>query len=83
MTKMYTVHDSKAGAYLQPFYARQNGEAIRSFAEACNQKDHNFYKFASDFTLFEIGEFDEQTGVITPMLVPLTLGNGVDYKQSE
>lgn len=77
--KIFTVFDAKAEAYLQPFYARTNGEAIRSFAEACSNPEHNFCKYGADFTLFDIGEFDENTGVITPC-VPHALGNGLDLK---
>jgi len=80
--KIYTVHDSKAEAYLQPFFARSNGEAIRSFTQAINTPDHQFAKYSADYTLFEIGEFDDNTGVIT---TPYTrsLGNGVDFKDQQ
>lgn len=82
MTKIYTVHDAKAAAFLPIFTARANGEAIRSFSEAINSADHQFAKHAADFTLFEIGKFNDETGVIEA-IVPLSLGNGVDFKNQQ
>lgn len=76
--RVYTVYDSKAEAYLQPFYARTNGEAMRSFTDAANQKDHNFSRFAADFTLFCIGEFDENSGTLHSLKAPESLAKAID-----
>lgn len=78
--KIFTVHDSKADYYLPPFFSRSHGEAMRSFETAINKPDHDFYKHFTDFTLFEIGSYDDQTGVITP-IEKKSLGNGLDFKQ--
>lgn len=59
---VYAIYDMAVGAYLPPFYSRSSGEAIRSFTDACNQKDSPFYKHASDFYLTRIGEFDDASG---------------------
>ena len=48
--KMYTVFDSKVGAYLPPFFLRSNGEAVRSFITTCNDPKHSFYKYPGDYT---------------------------------
>lgn len=80
--KIYTVHDAKAEAYLQPFFMRTNGEAIRSFADAC-QTNEQFKKWPADYTLFELGEYDELTGVITPLKAIKSLGNGLDFKREQ
>lgn len=79
MSKIYTVHDAKAAFYGQPFFCRTNAEAIRSFSQVVNDSTHQIGQNHSDFTLFEIGEYDDQTGVITAK-TPTPLGNGVDFK---
>lgn len=56
---VYSVHDSAVGAYMQPFYARSNGEAIRSFQDACNGSNAQFARNSSDYTLFLLGKFDD------------------------
>jgi hypothetical protein len=57
--KVYTVHDKAVGAFLQPFFSRSKGEAIRSFTEACNDANSQFNKHAGDYVLFELGEYDD------------------------
>lgn len=60
--KIYSVYDSKAGSYLQPFYAPTRGVALRMFENAALSDDHDFGRFSADFTLFELGEFDQNEG---------------------
>jgi len=60
---VFTVLDNAVGAYLPPFYARSRGEAIRSFTEAANAPDHNFKKNSRDYVLYELGSFDDVSGM--------------------
>lgn len=63
--QVYTVFDKSVGAYLQPFFSRAKGEALRSFTEACNDKASNFNKYSLDFTLVLLGEWDDVAGQFT------------------
>jgi hypothetical protein len=63
--QMYSIFDSAVKAYLQPFYCRTRGEAIRSFTDAVKNPDGMFNKHALDYTLIYIGVFDDQSGVVT------------------
>lgn len=62
--KMFTVFDSKAAAFLQPFFAPTTAVAIRSFSQAARTQGHDFNQYAEDYTLFELGEFDQETAKI-------------------
>lgn len=77
--KVYTVHDAAALAYLQPFFARADGEAVRMFMDAANDPKHMFSKSGKDFTLFAIGEFDELIGELRPLLPHRPLGKAIDF----
>lgn len=79
MMKMFTVYDQKAEAYLQPFFANSKGVAIRMFAEAVNSQDHQFAKYPADFTLFEIGSFDDGTA-LTESFAPVNLGTALEHR---
>ena len=72
MTKVYyAVYDRKAELYSQPFLEIKDGTAIRAVQDiVINNKDHAFAKHPSDFSLHRLGEFDEQTGVITGKIKP-------------
>lgn len=59
---VYAVFDKAVNAYLQPFYARSAGEAIRSFTELANDGNSNVCKHATDFFLAFLGEYDDNTG---------------------
>jgi len=62
---MYTVFDTKAGAYLRPFFARTNAEAIRMFSDTVSDANSLIAKHPEDFSLFKVGEYDEVTGVVS------------------
>lgn len=59
---VYSVLDEAVNAFLQPFYARSDGEAIRSFSDACVDVKHQFAMHPSDYTLFRIGSFNDANG---------------------
>lgn len=70
ITKMFAVHDRAAEAFMQPFFAKTIGLACRMFETSCADPSTHLHKHPSDFTLCEIGEFDDVSGVLT------TLENG-------
>lgn len=72
--KVFAVFDSKAKAYLQPFFAVNSAVAIRMFERASNEAEHDFHRFASDYALHEIGTWDEDSGVIESLDANLNLG---------
>ncbi len=59
---VFSVFDSKAQVFLIPIFALTQAVAVRSFYAAVQQEGHDFRVYASDFTLFELGEFDDGTG---------------------
>lgn len=81
-TQIFSVYDSAAGRYLEPFFAPTPDVAIRGFREAANRPDHQFQKFPADYTLFQIGEYDAESGHIEPM-PPHSLGNALQYQVGE
>ena len=65
--KVFVIKDIKANYYHPPQLWRNAGEAVRACENSVNdQKDSLFSKNAEDFVLFEIGEYSESTGQITP-----------------
>jgi len=62
--KIYSVFDSKAESYTPPFVDNAEGRALRTFADCCNDQGHQFGKHPEDYTLFCLGEFNDDTGAI-------------------
>lgn len=62
---MYAVRDAKALAFMQPFFSVQSGSAIRAFDDAVNDGKSPFFFHPEDYILYELGEFDDQSGALT------------------
>lgn len=76
--QLFTVYDSAARAYLQPFFAPTIEAALRMFREVCNKPDHQFNKYPEDYTLFHCGEFCQETGQLTA-IEPHSLGVAITF----
>lgn len=77
--EIFTVFDSAARAFLEPFFARTIEEAARMMRAVVNKPDHPFNQYPEDYILFHIGSFDEASGEITPC-EPHSLGVAITYK---
>ncbi len=71
---VYSVFDSKVGAFLLPFFSRNRAVALRSFTTACQDESTDFHRYAGDYTLFEIGEWEPEKGIYSPLESKLSLG---------
>lgn len=63
---IYTVFDTKANAFLPPFFLPTDGMAVRTFKDAAEDEKHAFYKNAEDYILYRIGSYDDGTALLTP-----------------
>lgn len=62
--KMFTVKDIKGDIYMQPFFVRTTALAIREIEQATNNPESIFNKYPEDYSLYEIGEFDQETAEV-------------------
>lgn len=62
--KIYTVYDEKAKAYLQPFFQVNDDMAIRILESSLIEGKSNFAVHPQDYTLYSLGEFDDNTSKI-------------------
>ncbi len=80
---MFAVHDVKAEAYLPPFFLHTAGMAKRVFADCCNDESHQWGRNPHDYTLFHLGAFNDATAHIELENAPVSLGNGVEYRNEQ
>ena len=76
--KMFSVYDLKAKIWLQPFCFRTIPEALRWFQQSAQDTNHPFCKFGSDFCLYEIGVFDDETGMVTVDHPPKSIATAME-----
>ncbi len=83
MLKVFSVYDSKAEAYIQPFFCVNRAVGIRNFASAASDPQAGFCRNAADYTLFEIGDFDPVSGSIVCYDSHVSLGTALQWCQKE
>jgi len=59
---------------------RTVGEAMRAMKATANDPQSNICRHPADFTMFEIGEYDDSTGKIKSHSAFINLGLGVEFK---
>lgn len=81
MKKLFTVYDSKTESYGVPFAMITKGEALRGFADVANDPSTQISKYPADFTLFELGEYDETTAFFNIHQTKINLGTANEFKK--
>lgn len=80
---LYAIYDTKAAAYVSPFFEVNNAVAMRRFEDLVNDPRSPIAKHSEDYILFGIGQFDDSTGVIAPLPAPVNLVVGSDVKKGQ
>lgn len=73
--KIYSILDTKAGAFAPPFFVANDQVAIRSVLAARNDPNGLMGRFPDDFKLFCLGDFDDEVGVLSPSAPKLIMEN--------
>lgn len=75
MTRIYAIYDSKATQYAPPFFVNNDEVAKRTLCHTfANVGCCPLTEYPGDFSLFCIGEFDEDTGDIAGLGCKENLG---------
>lgn len=77
---VYSVYDSKVKAYMQPFMAQTNGQALRMFEDTVRDEKTVLHMHPEDYTLFALATYDDQTGTYENLQTPTSLGVAIEYK---
>lgn len=80
MLLVFTVFDSAARRFLEPFCADTPEVACRMFRTLVNREGHQFNRFPEDYTLFQIGEFDGELGTLKSLSAPHPLGVAITFR---
>ncbi len=83
IVRIFTCFDNKAQAYLPPFFMPAAGLAVRAFGELVNDTSHSFGKHPEDYSLWEIGTFNDANAEILHHQNFINLGNGQEHLNPE
>lgn len=76
---MFGLFDSKAAVYGTPFFMPNQAMAMRGFGDMVNDNRSMVAKHPEDFTLYMLGEFDDNTGVVKAFEPPSNLGSATQF----
>lgn len=76
---IFSVYDEKAEIWSKPIYGRTTALAVRQFDDAVNDPTTELHKYAGDYTLFEIGEWDDTEGTVEMLEAKKNLGNAIQF----
>lgn len=74
ITKAFACFDSKSVSFGVPFFNQVPAVAVRMFTDLVNDNTSIISRHPEDFTLFEVGSFDDIKGVLLPLGAPVNLG---------
>lgn len=57
------IKDRAVDAFMLPQFVAHVGAAVRGFSDAVNNKDSQFHGHPEDYDLFELGHFEDTTGL--------------------
>lgn len=81
--KLYGIKDSKAEV-IDPIFASVSvGSAVRQFVDLCLNDKTFVGQHYKDFALVALGEYDDNTGVITPAPSVIVVEDGEHARQPE
>lgn len=78
-----SVKDRAIDAFNRPMFVPTVGVAIRSFTDECNKKDSELNAHPEDYDLYEIGSWDDQNAVYTPLESPRVVSRAQDIVVKE
>ncbi len=81
--KVFSIFDSKADAFLQPFFSPTAATALRGFEKAAQDETTDFHRFAGDYSLFEIGDWDQAKGTWVAHEAKINLGLALQFLTPE
>jgi hypothetical protein len=77
---VFSIYDEKADAFLPPFILPNANMAKRVFSDCVNSDTHQFGLNPMDYTLYELGQFNDADGQFSLQRTKQSHGNGVEFR---
>ena len=79
--RLFAIQDQVAAVFHAPFAAQTEGAAMRECVRWMRMDGHPYGQTPGDFYLWEVGDFDDQGGVVAGV-VPRRVASLVDLKRA-
>lgn len=78
--KLFTIRDQKLNQYQKPFGAPTVEAVAREIKSAVERGEGDVGRYPEDHDIYQIGEFDHDTGVLIPLKAPLHITSCLAFK---
>jgi len=80
---LFGILDAKVGLFVNLFQARSSAEGMRIFGDQVTSRESIMSMHPEDYSLFRVGEFDQENGRLTSELAPVALVTGIELTARE
>ncbi|AXH76112.1 MAG: nonstructural protein [Microviridae sp.] len=77
--KIVAIFDQATESFGRPIFVPHVGQSIRSFMDELRKPDSELSLHPGDYSLFELGDFDERFGTFNGHTAPRRLASGSDF----
>lgn len=79
-----SVRDKAVEAFGRPMFVLARGQGVRSFTDEVNRaaEDNPLHKHPEDYSLWELGTFDDSSGAFELLQEPRKVADGMDVSRT-
>lgn len=81
--RMFTLFDTMAECHSKPHFFKTTGEALRAITDAANSGDDPIAKHSKDYVVYELGVYDDNSGMLMPYENPKKIMNVGDLVSAQ
>lgn len=74
---LFAIYDAQVKTFMRPFFAMTVGQAERSFGDGVRHPDSDYGKHPHDYSMFKLGEFDDESGLLYSEQAPVHCCNAI------
>lgn len=78
--QMFAIKDAALDTFLRPFAANTSQQAARLFQDEINNPQGDMFKHPDDYTLYNLGDWTDETGAFNTHSQPILILRGKDCK---
>jgi hypothetical protein len=83
LMSVFSIYDSATEAWSPPLFVKSKGEIMRWFTDAVNDVNVKFCRHPADYTLFELGTWDDDNCGFSLLKAPIRLAVGIELQMPE
>ena len=79
LMSVFAIYDSGISTWTPPLFVRNKGEIMRWFMDSVNDPQSRLAKYPADYTLFELGTWDDDKCSFNLLKTPDRIGTALEY----